>query len=187
MSSENLIISTNSAPEATAFVKLLESSKTNLDERYEKSKDRFEKGDDKFFEGVVFEAMNEVAENTPFKGTIELISGHNFPDIVANNLFGVEVKSVKSKKWSTTGNSILEGVSSKGLEKIYIMFGKLISPCEFRFRNYEECLESIKVTHSPRYMVNMDLKENKTIFSKMSTSYKKSKQLDNPTAHFIKY
>lgn len=187
MSSENLIISTNSAPEQTAFVELLDHSLRNLTERYEKTRDIFETGNDKFFEGVVFDAMNEVAENTPFKGTIELISGHNFPDIVANNLFGVEVKSVKSKKWTTTGNSILEGVSSKGLERIYIMFGQLISPCEFRFRNYEECLASIAVTHSPRYKVDMDLKEHETIFSKMGISYKDFKELDSPIAHFINF
>ena len=58
MSSENLIISTNSAPEQTAFVELLDHSLRNLTERYEKTRDIFETGNDKFFEGVVFDAMN---------------------------------------------------------------------------------------------------------------------------------
>ena len=142
---------------------------------------------DKFFEKKVADVMNKASENTPFEGTVNLISGHHFPDIVANELYGVEVKSVKSKKMTTTGNSISESVSSKGLKKIYIMFGKLVSPCEFCFRKYEECLASIAVTHSPRYKVDMALKENETIFSKMGISYDDFKKLDNPILHFIEY
>ena len=41
----------------------------------------------------VKEALDACAVGSPFEGTIEIISGARFPDIIAAKYYGVEVKS----------------------------------------------------------------------------------------------
>ena len=53
-----------------------------------------------------------------------------------------------------------------------MLFGKLGgTPPEFKCKPYQDCLYDIAVTHSPRYLINMELEKNETIFSKMGTTY----------------
>ena len=119
--------------------------------------------------------LDEVKSGTPFeKSKIERISGHFFPDIVIDKHYGIEVKSTKENKWTSLGNSIFEGVSDMTIKDIYIMFGNLGStPPQFKFRPYQDCLNNIAVTHSPRYIIDMEIKDRKekTIFEEMNTTY----------------
>jgi hypothetical protein len=110
-----------------------------------------------------------------------------FPDIVANKLFGVEVKSTKQDHWTTTGNSILESTRVEDVERIYMMFGKLANPIEFRFRPYEDCLSEVVVTHSPRYLIDMELGAGQTIFDKMKMSYDKLRLHNPPIQPILDY
>lgn len=49
---------------------------------------------------------------------------------------------------------------------------------DFRCKPYEDCLCDIAVTHSPRYLINMDLKENEeTVFEKMNIAYDSFRKL----------
>lgn len=187
MSCENLIVSTNNEPEDLDFKKLLRVSSSLLLARYNNSPAIFEQGDDRFLEKQVCDAMGKAAIKTPFEGTIKLISGHKFPDIVANKLYGVEVKSIKHNRWTTIGNSVLESSRVKDVERIYIMCGKLTKPCKFRWRKYEECLDAIVVTHSPRYKININLRNKQTIFDEMKISYDDFRTLENPIVHFVEY
>ena len=118
--------------------------------------------------------LDEVKSGTPFeKSKIERISGHFFPDIVIDKHYGIEVKSTKENKWTSLGNSIFEGVSDLTIKDIYIMFGNLGStPPQFKFRPYQDCLNNIAVTHSPRYIIDMEIKDRKekTIFEEMNTT-----------------
>ena len=41
----------------------------------------------------------------------------------------------------------------------------------FKCRPYEDVLYDIAVTHSPRYLINMEIEKSDTIFSKMGTTY----------------
>ena len=75
------------------------------------------------FEFQVFEKMSEAAKGTYFEGTIRQTNTHAFPDIIANKYFGVEVKMTQQNQWSSTGNSILESLREKDVERIYIFFG----------------------------------------------------------------
>jgi hypothetical protein len=138
-------------------------------------------------EKAVYDIMCEQSRHTPFEDTIELISGFKFPDIIANNFYGVEVKSTKQNHWTTTGNSILENTRIEDIQKIYMLFGKLHTPIEFKFRLYEECLSDVIVTHSPRYAVNMNLKKGKTIFDKISVEYDNIRTASNPFKPFKDY
>lgn len=129
------------------------------------------KGQD--LEIIAESVMKEVSPSTPFRADqIHLISGQCFPDIIAAGFYGVEVKSTKENHWTSTGSSIVESTRNKTVENIYMLFGKLGGkPAEFKCRPYEDCLSDIAVTHSPRYLINMELSKEQTIFSKMNTTY----------------
>lgn len=105
---------------------------------------------------------------------VKLISGHKFPDIVAEQYYGVEVKSTKSDQWKSTGSSIVESTRIETVESIYLLFGKLGgSPAEFKCRPYSEVMYDIAVTHSPRYLIDMELQKGNTIFDKIKCNYDK--------------
>lgn len=73
------------------------------------------------------------------------------------------------------------------IRRIYMTFGKLASPVEFRSRPYEECLSDIAVTHYPRYRIDMELKKGETIFDKIGMSYDELRVLKNPVEPVSKY
>jgi len=139
----------------------------------------------------VYKFVNANAKNTVFEGKIELVSGQKFPDIVAyvnsNKAYGLEVKTTKSNKWKSTGSSIFEGTRVGDVQNIHLLFGKLSSPIEFRCRKYEECLCDVAITHSPRYLIDMDTAKNESIFSKVGVEYDVLRQLDNPFKPIKKY
>ena len=132
----------------------------------------------------VYEFINESAKKTVFSGNIELISGQRFPDIVAyvnaNKAYGIEVKTTKSNKWKSTGSSIFEGTRVDDVKNIHLVFGKLSDPIEFRYRRYEECLYDVAITHSPRYLIDMETSLNESIFSKVGVEYDVIRNLENP-------
>jgi hypothetical protein len=119
------------------------------------------------------EAIKSACDGTPFNPKkIELVSGHKFPDIIAGEIYGVEVKSTKADHWTSTGSSIVESTRNDLVQNIYMLFGKLGGEKpEFICRPYSEVLSEIAVTHSPRYLIDMKLKEGETIFDKMDTTY----------------
>ncbi len=103
---------------------------------------------------------------------IDLVSGHTFPDIILKNTYyGVEVKSTQKDAWTSTGSSIVESTRYSDIQRVYMLFGKLGGKPEFRCKPYQKCLSNIAVTHSPRYLIDMQLEENDTIFAKMSKDY----------------
>lgn len=126
-------------------------------------------------------ALDECSKGTPFEGTIQKVSGQRFPDIVAAKYYGVEVKSTKNDHWKSTGSSILETTRVDDVERIYMTFGKLGgNPIEFLSKPYEECLYDIAVTHMPRYLIDMKLSPDETIFAKMNIPYDDLRTMDDP-------
>ncbi len=73
--------------------------------------------------------------------------------------------------WVSPGNSIFESSRVEGVERIFVFFGKFGGDFDVKFRPYQDCLSSIKVTHSPRYIVDMNVSEKENIFKKMSVDY----------------
>lgn len=117
--------------------------------------------------------IREACASSPFDANeVKLISGQRFPDIIADTYYGVEVKSTKSDHWTSTGSSIVESTRNTNVDNIYMLFGKMGGKIpEFRCRPYEDVLYDIAVTHSPRYLINMELGKKETIFAKMGTTY----------------
>lgn len=168
------------------FENLLSSTKKILEEKNKSDPAYFSKRTPTEFEKDVHVAMEKAAEGTPFEGAIKLVSGHRFPDIIDDEYYGVEVKTAKTN-WKSTGNSVLESTRVDKIERIYMFFGRLTKPAAFKFREYEECLHEVAVTHSPRYLIDMDLAEGKSIFDKMKISYDELRKLEKPIKPFINY
>lgn len=139
-------------------------------------------------ETISVDCMKKIASSTPFRPEeIRLISGIAFPDIVAETFYGVEVKSTQSDHWKSTGSSIIETTRNKNVESIYMLFGKLGGKPEFRCRPYEDCLYDITVTHSPRYLIDMNIDKDNTIFAKMHTSYNELRNSKDSIAQVRRY
>ncbi|MBE6538337.1 MAG: hypothetical protein E7671_02605 [Ruminococcaceae bacterium] len=183
-----MIVSVNPKPTMLEFVSLMKHTDDLLNhDALQRPKYYANRGGSPL-EDDVTAALTECAKGTPFENTIEKVSGQKFPDIVAAKFYGVEVKSTKENHWTSTGSSILESSRIADVERIFMTFGKLGgNPIEFMSRPYEECLYGIAVTHMPRYLIDMRLKQGETIFDKMGLPYDKLRLMDNPVAPVAKY
>jgi len=182
-----MIISANSEPNRTEFDILLNSTLTELNVQAVKSSNLISTLKGNKLEPYIGHVMTELAVGTAFENSIKVIGGQKFPDIVANKFYGVEVKTTTQNHWKTTGNSVLESTRVKDVERIFMLFAKLASPIEFKCRPYEECLSEVVVTHSPRYLIDMNLPSGKTIFDKMDTSYDTLRKKENPLGYVVDY
>lgn len=182
-----MIISNNRKPPLSLFQEIMKKTDLILNEDATQREDYYTKRSGKAVESDVFKAICKASVGTEFEGTISLVSGASFPDIVANKFYGVEVKSTEKDHWTTIGSSILESTRIVDIERIYLTFGKLGKPVQFLSRPYEECLYGIAVTHYPRYQIDMRLKEGETIFDKMGISYDKLRTMENPVSPVSKY
>ena len=182
-----MIISENNKPSLDEFRLLMKQTDILLNSESVGRETYYENRNGTQLEEDVFDALQRTAKNTIFEGTIQLVSGASFPDIVANRFYGVEVKSTSKNQWKSIGSSILESTRIKDVERIFLTFGKLGKPVAFISRPYEECLYGISVTHYPRYQIDMELKSGETIFDKMGISYDELRQLENPVAPVSKY
>ncbi len=77
-----------------------------------------------------------------------------FPDIVVNG-FGVEVKFTSRSTWHGTGNSIFKGMRDETANHLYLVYFRSDIP-EARWSQYESCIKGVRISHSPRYMIDMD-------------------------------
>lgn len=182
-----MIVSVNPDPHRDEFDLLLSNTINELNGRVAKNSKTIEKLLGRDLEPYIKDALSEFAVGTPFEGTIELIGGQKFPDIIANKYYGIEVKTTSQNHWKTTGNSVLETTRVNAIERIFMLFAKMAAPIEFRCRPYEEVLSEVVVTHSPRYLIDMNLSEGKTIFDKIDMPYDVLRKKDNPIKPIVDY
>lgn len=129
------------------------------------------KGNDNGFEKLIEFIIPDIEKQ--FSGvTINLISGHHFPDvdIVINGIkFGLELKSSQRGLWAIPGNSIFESISEDNYSDTYLMFAsrkkdpstkQFVFQYEIKYKKYWEVTSSISVTHSPRFIINMDSQDS---------------------------
>jgi hypothetical protein len=139
------------------------------------------------FELITYENAVLNAKQTSFEGKLVHTADREFPDIVAAGLFGVEVKATKKDDWTSIGNSVLESSRISTVEKIYMFFGKLGGIADIKYRNYEDCLRGISVTHYPRYQIDMLMHEENSIFNKMGVDYDTIRSSSNPVTTIRAY
>lgn len=113
------------------------------------------------FEDLVTDTITKW--NLPSNVKVDFKFGHHFPDIdvfIDNIKYGLELKSRNNGSWTTNGGSVFESVSDADYTDIYILFGSINSKNDThystKFNNYWKCTQEIKVTHKPRYYLNME-------------------------------
>ncbi len=172
---ENIIAirSGNTSCADEAFKYLMAKTEDYLNDKAAENQNLFRGISSSELEQISTNAIKCVCGDTPFRPEeVNLVSAQTFPDIIVGRYFGVEVKSTTSNHWKSTGSSIVEATRNKDVERIYMLFGKLGgTPIEFRCRPYQDCLYDIAVTHSPRYLIDMELSPDETIFAKMGVGY----------------
>lgn len=178
-------------------IKVLEELKSEIVSRKNLSKDYLaSQGNKNGFETLMKnEIIDEFNQKAPslFSEKVELKPqfGHHFPDIdlkVGDRLFGIELKSRNNGSWSTLGGSVIESISSDSYEEIYLLFAsfnkkKNETSYRVRYMPYWKAADAIKVTHSPRFQIDLDNKES--VFNS-NEEYKEVRQMnDEDTIRFI--
>jgi len=99
---------------------------------------------------------------------IRHLGGKSFPDvhIVGSNI-GIELKG-SQKGGAITGNSIFSGTMVENLEKVFLLYWIDDRKPKLGYRDYFDCVFDAKVTHSPRFALQVDLPNGKSMFGKGS-------------------
>ncbi len=182
-----MIVSINPEPNRSEFDSLMNSTIERLNYLAQNDSRKVSQLSGRDLEPFVKNVMEEMAKSTPFEGSIKLIGGQKFPDITAKNYYGIEIKTTRQNHWKSTGNSVLETTRVDNVERVFLLFAKLATPIEFRCRPYEEVLSEVVVTHSPRYLIDMNLKNGETIFDKINMPYDKLRKKDDPIRPIVNY
>lgn len=108
--------------------------------------------------------------------------GHHFPDLdlhIDDKIYGIELKSRNNGSWNTLGGSVIESISKDNYEEIYLLFAsfnKKIGERSYkvRYKPYWQAADAIKVTHSPRFDLNLNTEQS--VFSS-NEDYKKLRSM----------
>lgn len=92
------------------------------------------------------------------------LGGHAFPDVhFSGSHFGIELKGSRKGR-AITGNSIFSGSMVENLKKVYLFYWIDDRDPKLGFRDYFECVFDAKVTHSPRFALQVDLPPEESMF-----------------------
>ncbi|MGU8041036.1 hypothetical protein ACS60D_08255 [Streptococcus suis] len=167
----------------TAITDILDEIKAYI-ERQEFDKKYFKSngnsnGFEKLFDEDVIRHLKSKYQNENIK--FNLITGQHFPDmdiVIDGNKYGVELKSSQKGEWSIPGNSTLESQTDDDYIMIYLIFGSRTSneyKYEILYDEYWKVASQIKVTHSPRFII--DMKGQQTVF-KNNNEYENFRRQD---------
>ena len=123
--------------------------------------------DPKLFQERVQALLHEVAAG---RGITVGPTWHRsaFPDIKANG-FGIEVKTTTKDSWLSVGNSVFEGMRDAAVTKIYVVFGKFGGMPGVRWGHYEDRVTHVRISHAPRFVIEMD--RDASLFAHMKIPY----------------
>ena len=133
------------------------------------------------FEDTVWRAMVNVAKGTPFQDKVFKTKPGAFPDITADGYYGVEAKQVQKNKTQTTGNSIFESTRVVGVEDVYLVMSWNVAEVgqeKVGWRRYAESISSVVISHSPRYLLDIELPNGKSLFDKVGIEYNDFRRLE---------
>lgn len=163
-------------------IKNIIEKKTNLEKKYLVSN-----GTNNGFECLVTDILkNEFNKNKFSPHSIEFDPkfGKHFPDInvsIDNEQYGLELKSSQQNTWKVNGGSVFESVGNEQYKDIYVLFGsrkKTDKTYNIRYKPYWSVADGIHVTHSPRYSLNMDAKQE-DLFYPTKNDYDNIRQSDD--------
>lgn len=128
------------------------------------------------FEKGVLAMLKIAAKDSGFKVS-PTFHPHAFPDIRVNG-FGVEVKYTKQDSWLAVGNSIFEGMRDSSVDHIYVVIGKTGGTPEVRWGRYEDSITHVRVSNSPRFVVELSGKRS-SLFSHLNITYGEFAKLED--------
>jgi hypothetical protein len=116
-------------------------------------------------EFALFLVLKEACETSGFQNdSIELISGHKFPDVVFKDAnIGLEIKGHKSGD-RILGNSIMGSTPSLSSPAAIYLLVWNDSARDVVWRDYFDCVVGAEVTHSPRFVLKPDCSESESLF-----------------------
>lgn len=91
-----------------------------------------------------------------------------FPDVCIG-AFGIEVKFTTADTWRSVANSVQETNRDRGVERIYILFGKMGGDPEVRWGDYESSVVHVRTSHVPRFEVEVGAE--RSLFETMGVRY----------------
>lgn len=111
----------------------------------------------------------------------------SFPDVSLNG-FGVEIKFTKNDTWVAVGNSVFESMRTEGVKQVYVIFGKAGGKPEVRWEHYENCVRHVRVSHAPRFVIEME-GDRDSLFNSIGVGYNEFRQLSatDKMEHLRKY
>lgn len=118
------------------------------------------------FENIVFEALKEAGiEEEQITHSVRKFPDFIIEDKEKNMKIGLEVKKTDGNKWEIIGGSIYESLRNH-IDETYVLMGKLGGNPEARLKKYVECIKDLKVTHSPRFELDLELEKNEDYLTK---------------------
>ena len=137
------------------------------------------------FEKEAQRQLQHFARAHGVENKIILHAGRKFPDIVfENSKFGVEIKTAQ-KGWSCLGNSVAASTLVDGVDQVYLMFGSGIEDFEVRYSLYEDSIKSVEVTHSPRYMLDMDVQPDASYLRRIGKNLSGMLSMEDPISCIV--
>lgn len=95
---------------------------------------------------------------------ISHLGGKAFPDVhILGSQIGIELKGSR-RGGAITGNSIFSGSMVDNLKKVFLFYWIDDREPKLGFRDYFDCVFDAKVTHSPRFALQVDLPEDGSMF-----------------------
>lgn len=158
------------------YANFLEAVRDNLLRKLNSESVQGLSGED--WEELVFDECLATREERQETWSLVRTKPTEFPDIVVDDVFGIEVKSTKGDQWHSLGNSINESKRIPSVGAIYFLFGKLGGDFGVSVKPYEACLKSIATTHYPRYVVDMQLQDGASIFQRLGLTYDHYRNLE---------
>lgn len=132
-------------------------------------------GPEPFEQGVLATLQNAASD---LGVTVEpTYHGHAFPDIRVDG-YGVEVKYSARDTWNAVGNSVFESMRDPTVKAVYVVFGKVGGRPEARWGKYADCVSHVRVSNSPRFVVDMERNEQ-PLFERLEISYEDFTKLDD--------
>lgn len=122
----------------------------------------------KEFESEVRSTLSIITQHKGFDIDLEP-PAQEFPDIIYDKKFGIEVKYTENDTWRSIANSIFEGRRNQEVSKVYLLFGKSGGIPEVKWNRYEDCIMHVRTSHVPRFEVEIDTK--KPLFEQLGIGY----------------
>ena len=153
-------------------VKLLEQVSNKIENKtLDKLGVEHNKINGEYFENVFKTKCEELLREDEFQ-EISLIDirGHKFPDFILeinDKKIGVEIKSSEKGNWAIPGNSVYENTPTNDFEDIFVFFGSYKeekNAFEVKITEYWKAVKDIKVTHSPRFEISVNVEAETSFF-----------------------